>query len=63
MWQSIVALKSKHRVAMTGTPVRNSDLDIYAQLRFVNMDAIIESNKWTDASFGKHIDMQCQYFT
>lgn len=41
---SALADRAKHRIAMTGTPYPNSELDAYGQMRFIDKNAF--TSKW-----------------
>ncbi len=45
-FRAMMAIYAKYRWCLTGTPIRNYDTDIWAQLRFCGFDPIVQSRKW-----------------
>lgn len=43
-FRSVIQLQSKHRIALTGTPIENSLKDLWAQFRFLQPDLLGEEN-------------------
>lgn len=37
-YQAVMALRSKHRICLSGTPLQNNTFDLYAQINFLNPD-------------------------
>lgn len=35
-YQAVMALNSKHRICLSGTPLQNNTFDLYAQINFLN---------------------------
>ena len=50
-YQSIMGLYSKWRFGLTGTPIRNYELDIWSQLRFCGFDGVPRPTKWNREQF------------
>lgn len=45
-FRSVIQLKSKHRIALTGTPIENSLKDLWAQFRFLQPDLLGDENSF-----------------
>lgn len=45
-FRSAIQLKSKHRIALTGTPIENSLKDLWAQFRFLQPDLLGDENSF-----------------
>lgn len=46
IFESIIQLKSKHRIIMTGTPIENSLSDLWSQFHFINPGLLGELNSF-----------------
>ena len=51
LFKGMMELKSKRKWSVTGTPFRNYDLDIYAQMKFLGFSAIEDGKKWSAQVF------------
>lgn len=45
-FRSVMALYADHRWCLSGTPIRNYETDIWAQLRFCGFDRIVHPRDW-----------------
>jgi SNF2 family DNA or RNA helicase len=45
-YQYIMALYGRYKWCLTGTPVKNSEMDIWAQLRFCGYNGVIKKAEW-----------------
>jgi SNF2 family DNA or RNA helicase len=46
LYKSMMSLYGKYKLCLTGTPIRNYDLDIWAQLRFLGYNGIEKAKDW-----------------
>ena len=51
-FKAMMALYGDYKWCLTGTPLRNYDSDIWAQLRFCGYDTITTSKEWKRQEFG-----------
>ena len=54
LFLSLMRLQSKRKIALTGTPIRNYDVDMFAQMRFLNFDSVTNCKRWNDKVFHQH---------
>ncbi len=48
IYNSVLKLQSQHRLVLTGTPIENSLIDLWAQMNFVNRDMLGNLNTFKD---------------
>ena len=54
-FKAVMAVYSRYRWCLTGTPIRNYSVDIWTQLRFCGFDRIEHARKWKHHMF-EHFD-------
>ena len=60
-YKAVRLLKSKNRIAMTGTPIENNTFDLYAQMSFLN-PGMLGSRDFFKQEFANPIDKQSDEF-
>lgn len=53
-WRAMMAIYATHRWCLTGTPIRNYETDIWAQLRFCGFDKIVHPRHWKRRCFSEY---------
>ena len=54
VFQSLLRVQSDHRIALSGTPIRNYEKDMYVQLKFLGMNTIKNPREWSEKIFIEH---------
>lgn len=55
MFKSVMGIYGKYRWCLSGTPIRNSEIDIWSQLRFCGYNTITNAQEWKQRGYNAYI--------
>jgi SNF2 family DNA or RNA helicase len=54
LFQALLQVRAEHKIALSGTPLRNYETDMYVQLKFLGMTTIDKPRQWSEKLFIEH---------